>query len=78
MTVRHDEATLTIISSIYTSVGRYKVLPDLNVEWVMAVASDAKGWLPMWIQKMALPGAIVKDVGLFTKWTAENRARNSN
>ena len=33
----------------------------------MAVASDASGVLPMWAQKMGLPGAIAKDVGLFFK-----------
>ena len=33
----------------------------------MAVASDASGVLPMWAQKMGLPGAITKDVGLFFK-----------
>ena len=77
MTV-YDEVPLTIISSVYTSVERCYVKPDLDVEWIMAVASDTKGWLPMWMQKLGLPGAIVKDVGLFTKWTAENRARNSS
>ena len=45
----------------------------MDVEWLMAVASDTKGWLPMWMQKLGLPGAIVKDVGLFMKWTEQNR-----
>lgn len=40
----------------------------------MATASDAKGYLPMWAQKLGVPGAVVNDVGLFMKWTAENRA----
>ncbi len=44
------------------------MLPDQNVEWVMATASDAKGWLPMWVQKLGVPGAVVKDVGLFIRW----------
>ena len=34
----------------------------------MTTASDAKGWLPMWVQKLGVPGAVVKDVGLFMKW----------
>ena len=38
-----------------------------KVEWMMAVASDASGVLPMWAQKLGLPGAIAKDVGLFFK-----------
>ena len=43
----------------------------------MATASDAKGYLPMWTQKLGVPGAVVKDVGLFMKWTADNRASKS-
>ena len=39
----------------------------------MATASDAKGNLPMWAQKMGVPGAIVNDVGLFMKWIANKR-----
>lgn len=39
----------------------------------MGTASDAKGVLPMPIQKSALPGAIAKDVGLFMKWMSEKR-----
>lgn len=39
-----------------------------EIEWVMATASDAKGNLPLWVQKLSIPGAIAKDVGLFLKW----------
>lgn len=39
-----------------------------EVEWIMATASDAKGVLPMWAQKLALPGAVPKDVSYFMKW----------
>jgi hypothetical protein len=39
-----------------------------EIEWCMATASDAKGNLPMWAQKLGLPGAVVKDVGNFIKW----------
>ncbi|OAL28128.1 hypothetical protein AYO20_09547 [Fonsecaea nubica] len=39
-----------------------------EVEWVMATASDAKGNLPMWMQKMSVPGMISKDVSYFLKW----------
>jgi len=49
------------------------VLPDQTIEWTMATASDAKGWLPMWAQKLGVPGAIVKDVGLFIGWVAKGR-----
>ena len=49
------------------------MLPDRNVEWVMATASDAKGYLPMWAQKMGVPSAIVKDVGLFIDYVKKQR-----
>ena len=39
-----------------------------EVEWIMATSSDAKGNLPMFVQKLSLPGAIAKDVGFFLKW----------
>lgn len=39
-----------------------------EIEWVMATASDAGGAIPMVAQRMGVPGAIVKDVGLFLKW----------
>lgn len=42
----------------------------------MATASDAKGVLPMWAQKLGVPGAVVNDVGFFMKWTADNRVRS--
>ncbi|EXJ96331.1 hypothetical protein A1O1_01457 [Capronia coronata CBS 617.96] len=39
-----------------------------EIEWIMATASDAKGNLPLWMQKMGVPGAVAKDVGYFMKW----------
>lgn len=39
-----------------------------EVEWIMATASDAKGNLPMWIQKLSVPGLLPKDVSYFLKW----------
>ena len=44
-----------------------------EIEWVMATASDAKGWLPMWLQKTSVPGAVVKDVGFFVDWVMKRR-----
>lgn len=64
---------LTRWYSVYTSIERCRVLPDRSIEWTMATASDAKGWLPMWAQKLGIPGAIVKDVGLFIGWVAKQR-----
>ena len=46
----------------------------------MATTSDAKGWLPMYLQKLGVPGAVIKDVGLFMKWidgVRRNRGKSS-
>jgi hypothetical protein len=39
-----------------------------EVEWIMSTASDASGNLPMWMQKMSMPGMLPKDVSYFMKW----------
>ena len=57
----------------YVSVERVKEQDDGNVMWEMAVASDAKGFLPMSVQKLGLPGAILKDVGHFMEAAANQR-----
>lgn len=44
-----------------------------KVKWQMGTASDAKGVLPMSIQKLGVPGAVVKDVGLFIDWCDKRR-----
>ena len=38
------------------------------IDWTMGTASDTRGMLPMGLQKMGLPGAVVKDVGYFLRW----------
>ena len=62
----------TVIGS-YVSIEKCSFMPDLNIQWVMATASDAKGSLPMWMQKLGVPGAVVKDVGLFVDWVKGRR-----
>lgn len=58
----------------YVSIEKGEVLEEgKNVKWQMATASDAGGNLPMWAQKMGVPGAVVKDVGLFIDWIAKRR-----
>lgn len=39
-----------------------------DIEWIMATASNARGNIPMVMQRLGIPGAIAKDVGLFLKW----------
>ena len=43
----------------------------------MATASDAKGNLPMFAQKMGVPGAVLKDVGYFVGWCAKQRGKEA-
>ncbi|KAI1394942.1 hypothetical protein F4819DRAFT_479991 [Hypoxylon fuscum] len=46
-----------------------------SIEWLMATASDAGGVLPAWVQNLAAPGVIWKDVPLFLGWIAKERNR---
>ncbi|KAL7925093.1 hypothetical protein ACQKWADRAFT_285025 [Trichoderma austrokoningii] len=58
----------------YTAVERFRELDGQgNIEWVMGTVSDAKGVLPAWIQRMAVPGQIAKDVDMFLEWIAGER-----
>lgn len=59
----------------YVSIERGELLADGRWKWQMGTASDAGGNLPMWAQKMGVPGAVVKDVGLFMDWTAKRRGK---
>ncbi|KIX95991.1 uncharacterized protein Z520_08246 [Fonsecaea multimorphosa CBS 102226] len=66
----------SVVLGVYTAievVRRKKGDPNVGknwdeVEWIMATASDAKGNLPMWMQKVSVPGMIAKDVSYFLKW----------
>lgn len=65
-----------ITTGQYVSVERGELVDEgRNVKWQMGTASDAGGVLPMWAQKLGVPDAVVKDVGLFMKWTDEQRVR---
>ena len=70
-----SKAKGTVLGS-YVSVERVRKLPgwDGEIEWLMATASDARGVLPHWVQALAVPGQIAKDVPLFLAWTARERA----
>lgn len=56
------------VLGVYTAVETVRKLPGGKVDWLMATASDAKGVLPLSIQKMSIPGAVAKDVGFFMSW----------
>lgn len=59
--------------AVYASIERIRVLGSGEIEWVMGTASNAGGVLPQWIQNMAVPGAIAKDVDLFMSWVPSQR-----
>ncbi|KAL8948686.1 MAG: hypothetical protein Q9222_005154 [Ikaeria aurantiellina] len=65
------------VLGVYTSIERCVLRADNQIEWTMATASNARGWLPMWAQKMGVPGAVVKDVGLLMKWIEGKRAETT-
>lgn len=67
-----------VTPGIYVSVERGELVEEgTKTRWEMATASDAGGNLPMFAQKMGVPGAVVKDVGLVMKWLDERRQRKT-
>jgi hypothetical protein len=67
----------SLVVAAYTSIERIRVLPNSgDVEWIMATASDAGGVLPQWMQKLAVPSAVAKDVDLFMGWIPSQRKNN--
>lgn len=71
--VHAQEVDLMLLYRVYTSIERCRVDEDQNIVWAMATTSDAKGSLPMWAQKLGVPGAIVKDVGRLMRWISQRR-----
>ncbi|KAF2663138.1 hypothetical protein BT63DRAFT_126662 [Microthyrium microscopicum] len=63
-----------VVHAAYVSVEHVYEEAD-SIVWMMATASDAKGNLPMSVQKLGVPGAITKDVGLLLSWLAERRSK---
>lgn len=66
----------TLVIGAYTSIERIRALPSGETEWIMATASDAKGSLPQWMQKMAVPSAVAKDVDMFLGWIPKRRGEH--
>jgi hypothetical protein len=64
----------SLVVAAYTSIERIRVLPENgDVEWIMATASDARGVLPQWMQNLAVPSAVAKDVEMFLSWISTQR-----
>jgi hypothetical protein len=65
--VNHPKAGQKLFPARYASVekvtqGREKAEGGEEVRWVMSTTSDFGGVVPKWVQDMAVPGEIVKDV----------------
>lgn len=64
----------SLVVAKYAAIERIRVLPGSGeVEWIMATASDAGGVLPQWMQNLAVPSAVAKDVDLFLGWIPSQR-----
>ncbi|KAM4059732.1 hypothetical protein HRG_002640 [Hirsutella rhossiliensis] len=72
-----DDGGGSAVRGVYTSVERLRETPG-GIEWTMATASDAGGVLPAWVQRMAVPTQIAKDVDMFLSWIAEERDKGAN
>ena len=69
----------TLVVAAYASIERVRVLPSNgDVEWIMGTASDAGGVLPQWMQNLAVPGAVAKDVEMFMAWVPSQRNVNGH
>lgn len=62
-----------VTMGLYVSIERCVLESTGHVKWVMATASDAKGNLPIWLQKKGIPNAVAKDVGLVIDWLDKQR-----
>lgn len=62
-----------ITMGVYVSIERCELQSSGRTKWTMATASDAKGNLPIWLQKTGIPGAIAKDVGFVIDWLQKKR-----
>ncbi|KAG4432787.1 hypothetical protein IFR05_011723 [Cadophora sp. M221] len=63
-----------LVMAAYASIERIRIVPSNgDVEWLMATASNAGGVLPQWMQNLAVPGAVAKDVEMFLAWIPSQR-----
>lgn len=69
-----EQKQTSTVRGAYTSIERVRQVDD-GLEWVMGTASDAKGVVPGWIQKLAVPSQIAKDVDMFLGWLGKEREK---
>lgn len=73
-----EENAYGTVTGAYTSIERIRELPDevngkKQIEWIMGTASDAMGILPEFIQNLATPDMVPKDVDFFMSWVVGQR-----
>jgi hypothetical protein len=70
----HNKAKVgkSLVQGEYASVEKVTRRGEQN-HWVMGTTSNAKGVLPMWVQKKAVPGEIVKDVEYVYEYIEKHR-----
>ncbi|RDA84799.1 hypothetical protein CP532_6545 [Ophiocordyceps camponoti-leonardi (nom. inval.)] len=69
-----DDDDDDVVGGAYTSVERVRDT-DEGIEWLMGTVSDAGGVVPAWVQRMAVPGQVAKDVDLFLGQTMSQPRR---
>ncbi|KAH7163203.1 hypothetical protein B0J13DRAFT_538063 [Dactylonectria estremocensis] len=62
----------------YTSIELVRETASGKIEWIMGTASNAGGVLPVWIQRMSVPGQIAKDVDMFLYWIGTEREKKDS
>lgn len=63
----------SLVVGRYVSVERIRQTETGQIEWLMATASNAGGAIPQWMQNMAVPNEVAKDVELFMSWIERRR-----
>lgn len=65
-----------VVAGKYVSIERVTELGEKS-SWEMITCSDAGGALPLAVQKLAITGQIIKDVGFFIEWNDKKRAEGT-
>lgn len=75
-----EENSKGTVTGAYTSIERIREVPGeaaadggKQIEWVMGTASDAMGILPEFMQVLATPDMVPKDVEFFLSWAVGQR-----
>ncbi|OAA49273.1 START-like domain protein [Metarhizium rileyi] len=75
--VKDEDATARnggAVLGAYTSVERFRQT-ESGVEWIMGTVSDARGLVPRWVQRRAVPAQVAKDVDMFLAWMSKERKK---